>query len=126
MTAGDSTAPTVAGRVEAALSASDASQDGRVLGQRYRLLEQLGAGAMGTVYRAEDLKLGRTVAVKLLPERSATDQAAVARFQREARALAQLSHPNIVQAHDADEEEGRPYLVMELVAGQTLAAVLAE
>jgi serine/threonine protein kinase len=98
----------------------------RVLAGRYKLLEKLGAGAMGTVYKAQDLKLGRTVAIKILPERSTPDPEAVARFQREARALAKLSHVAIVQAYDEDEDAGRHFLVMEFVAGRNLATVVQD
>ena len=122
----DSTAKSNSAPQQPAEIVAEESAEGIVLCQRYRLLEQLGAGAMGTVYRALDLKLDRQVAIKLLPERSVADPDAVARFQREARALAKLSHPHIVQAHDADEDSGCHFLVMELVAGQTLAAVLRE
>jgi serine/threonine protein kinase len=101
-----------------------ADPSGHVLARRYRLIKHIGAGAMGTVYQAEDLKLQRMVAIKVLPQSSTPDPAAVARFRREARALAQLSHANIVQAYDEDEDAGRHFLVMEFVEGQTLAALL--
>jgi serine/threonine protein kinase len=97
---------------------------GHVLARRYRLIRQLGAGAMGTVYQAEDIKLQRMVAIKVLPQSSIPDPEAVARFRREARALAQLSHASIVQAYDEDEDGGRHFLVMEFVEGQTLSALL--
>jgi serine/threonine protein kinase len=81
---------------------------------------------MGTVYLAQDTKLDRKVAVKILPPHSVNDAGAVARFQREARALAQLSHPGIVQAHDSDCADDRHFLVMEYVEGPSLAQVLKE
>jgi serine/threonine protein kinase len=93
---------------------------------RYVLLEQLGRGGMGTVYLAQDTKLDRKVAVKILPPHSVNDAGAVARFQREARALAQLSHPGIVQAYDSDAADDRHFLVMEYVEGPSLAQVLKE
>jgi len=93
---------------------------------RYRLLQQLGQGGMGTVYLALDTKLDRRVAIKVLPAQSVNDAGAVARFQREAKALAKLSHPGIVQAHDADSVEGRHFLVMEHVEGTSLADLLKE
>jgi serine/threonine protein kinase len=103
-----------------------ATTDVALLAGRYQLLEKLGAGGMGAVFRARDAKLERAVAIKMLPEGSAPDEGAVARFRREARALARLSHPGIIQAHDSGEEGGRPFLVMELVQGQSLAALLRE
>jgi hypothetical protein len=97
-----------------------------VLAGRYRLLEKLGAGGMGTVFRAGDINLDREVAVKVLPPHSLGDPGAVARFEREARALAKVSHPNIVQAHDAGEDRGRHFLVMEYVEGVNLAQLLRD
>jgi nitrous oxidase accessory protein NosD len=97
-----------------------------LLAGRYQVLEQLGQGGMGTVFRARDAKLDRPVALKMLPQGSAPDADAVARFKREAKALARLSHAGIIQAYDSGEEGGRPFLVMELVEGRSLAAVLRE
>ncbi|MBI3464781.1 MAG: protein kinase [Planctomycetes bacterium] len=91
---------------------------------RYRILEQIGAGAMGTVYKAHDTKLDRKVALKMLPPQSVTDPDAVARFQREAKALAKLSHPNIIQAHDSDQDQGQHFLVMEYAEGTNLGQLL--
>src|SRR5262245_30945144 len=91
---------------------------------RYRLVAPLGKGGMGEVFLAHDTRLDRPVAVKLLPPHSVGDEGAVARFRREALALARLAHPAIVQVHDADEDAGRHFLVMEHVAGQSLAAAL--
>src|SRR5688572_29106996 len=97
-----------------------------ILAGRFRLLELLGAGAMGTVYKAADTKLGRNVAVKVLPAKSVTDPDAVARFQREAMALAKLTHSNIVQAFDSGEDRGKHFLVMECVEGTSIAQILRE
>ncbi|HMF17151.1 MAG TPA: serine/threonine-protein kinase, partial [Gemmataceae bacterium] len=93
---------------------------------RYELLEKLGQGGMGSVFLARDTKLDRRVAIKFLAEPSAADPAAVARFQREARALAQLSHPGIVQAYDSEAAAGKHFLVMEYVEGTSLAVLLQE
>jgi Tol biopolymer transport system component len=87
----------------------------------YRIVSKLGEGGMGTVYRAEDVNLGREVAIKTLPELLAGDSALLARFEREARVLASLNHPNIASVHDFLEVDARRLLVMEVVEGETLA-----
>ena len=87
----------------------------------YRVTSKLGEGGMGEVWRAEDTKLGRDVALKMLPEVFAQDPERLARFEREARVLASLSHPNVAGIHGLEEVDGKRFLVMELVEGETLA-----
>lgn len=87
----------------------------------YEIVEAIGKGGMGEVYRARDTKLGRDVAIKVLPEEFAQDKERLARFRREAKLLASLNHPNIASIHGLEEHQATPFLVMELVDGETLA-----
>ncbi len=110
------------------MSAGEIENPAPVPGQlgRYQILGKLGQGGMAEVYLAHDAGLDRRVALKLLPRESVHDPDAVARFRREARALAKLSHPGIVQAFDSDSGDGRHFLVMEYVEGHSLSALLKE
>src|SRR5512143_4153593 len=91
----------------------------------YEIVDLLGVGGMGEVYRANDRKLGRAVAIKVLPEEFARDPARVSRFEREARMLAAVNHPTIAAIYGAEEDGATRYIVMELVEGETLAQRLA-
>ena len=100
------------------------SQLNRVIGH-YRLVKEVGRGGMGVVYKAEDTRLHRFVALKFLPERVGDDTTALARFRREAQAASALNHPNICTLYDIGEEEGRAYIALEYLEGRTLNHVIA-
>jgi TolB-like protein/Tfp pilus assembly protein PilF len=92
--------------------------------KHYEILEELGSGAMGTVYLARDLKLDRRVALKLLPPELVADELRRRRFDRESRSLAALNHPNVVTVHSVEEADGQPFIVMEWVQGRTLLEII--
>src|SRR5271163_3210298 len=121
---------TSAATIAIAISSSGADFDegrfppGTLLAERYRILGRLGKGGMGEVYRANDLRLGQTVALKFLPETTAQDPAILARFYNEVRIARQVTHPNVCRVFDIGDVEGQPFISMQFVDGENLASLL--
>jgi serine/threonine-protein kinase len=104
---------------------SGRSLEGRQLGA-YEILNKIGRGGMGEVYRARDTRLGRIVALKILPEHLSQDEQSRERFEREARTTSALNHPHICSVYDVGHQDGISYLIMEFIEGQTLAGLLSK
>ena len=98
--------------------------NGQIIGGRYEIVKSIGEGGMANVYLANDKILYRKVAIKVLRGDLANDEKFIRRFQREAQSVANLSHPNIVEVYDVEEEEGQHYIVMEYIEGKTLKQLL--
>src|SRR6185503_14391428 len=97
---------------------------GTLLGGRYRIIALLGRGGMGEVYRATDLTLGQSVALKFLPEEASRNQRLLERFHGEVRVARQVSHPNVCRVYDIGEAEGMPFISMEYIDGEDLSSLL--
>lgn len=101
-------------------------KEGVILGERYEIISRIGYGGMADVYKAQDRKLNRLVAVKVMKAEFREDSSFVAKFQKEAQAAAKLSHPNVVNVYDVGEDRGLQYIVMELIEGITLKNYIAK
>src|SRR5438477_6560426 len=115
---------TIQGAVAAVPRSPTRFTPGTVIADRYRIVALLGRGGMGEVYRADDLKLGQSVALKFLPAHSIDDPERRARFHGEVRIARQVSHPNVCRVYDIGEANGQPLLTMEYIDGEDLASLL--
>src|SRR5215213_9700762 len=120
----DSTSPSLSHPANSYIADEGRFVPGTLLGGRYRIIGLLGVGGMGEVYRATDLTLGQSVALKFLPAEAASNQRLLERFHGEVRVARQVSHPNVCRVYDIGQVEGMPFISMEFVDGEDLGSLL--